>query len=146
MKIARRTSKRAVSPVLATVILIAITLVAATAVAGFVFGLLGTFTNSALVSASASPLCSGTPETCSVLLTNSGSENTVVAGTCTLNFGGSSYLGTVSVLAGSLAGGQTESVNCVSNTLGSHAVAGFQLTGSILLANGANVLFSTTAT
>jgi len=37
--------RRAISPVLATVILIAITLIAAIAIAGFVFGLFGTFTS-----------------------------------------------------------------------------------------------------
>ncbi|MEM3804287.1 MAG: type IV pilin N-terminal domain-containing protein [Conexivisphaerales archaeon] len=42
--------KRAISPVIATVILIAITLIAAVAIGGFVFGLFGSFTSSAQVS------------------------------------------------------------------------------------------------
>ena len=50
MKIVQHGRKRkAISPVLATVILIAITLIAAIAVAGFVFGLFGSFTSSATV-------------------------------------------------------------------------------------------------
>jgi len=47
MKITNNRKRKAISPVLATVILIAITLIAAIAVAGFVFGLFGTFTSSA---------------------------------------------------------------------------------------------------
>ena len=43
----RRKNRKAISPVLATVILIAITLIAAIAIAGFVFGLFGTFTSGA---------------------------------------------------------------------------------------------------
>ncbi|MEM0287404.1 MAG: type IV pilin N-terminal domain-containing protein [Nitrososphaerota archaeon] len=42
--------KKAISPVIATVILIAITLIAAVAIGGFVFGLFGSFTSSAQVS------------------------------------------------------------------------------------------------
>ena len=44
-------SRHGISPVLATVILIAITLVAAIAIAGFVFGLFGSFTSAPQVSA-----------------------------------------------------------------------------------------------
>ena len=138
-----RAGRKGISPVLATVILIAITLVAAAAVSGFLFGLLGTYSNSALVSASASPVCSGTPESCTLTLVNSGNLNTVLAGTCTLNFGGSSYLGTATLTSGSLGGGQTAHVTCTSTIAGSHAAAGSQLTGSVLIANGANVLFAT---
>jgi len=53
--------RKAISPVLATVILIAITLIAAIAVAGFVFGLFGTFTSSATLSIQAGTvICSKT--------------------------------------------------------------------------------------
>jgi len=45
MKIDSPRRRKAISPVLATVILIAITLIAAIAIAGFVFGLFGTFTS-----------------------------------------------------------------------------------------------------
>jgi len=45
MKISTPRRRKAISPILATVILIAITLIAAIAIAGFVFGLFGSFTS-----------------------------------------------------------------------------------------------------
>jgi flagellin-like protein len=137
--------KKAISPVLATVILISITLIAATAVSGFVFGLFGTFTSTAVVSASGSSSCSGTPESCTLFLSNTGSSNVAVTGVCRLNFGGSSYLGTASIVSGSLNAGRQATVSCVSSSPGSHATSGTQITGSVAIGNGAQVLFAATA-
>ena len=135
--------RKAISPVLATVILIAITLIAAIAISGFVFGLFGTYTNTARVEA-ISYSCSGTPEVCTVGLQNIGTANTAVAGSCTLTFQGSTYNGVAALTSGSLNGGSSGFVTCT-GPAGSHAVTGSEVEGSILLNNGANILFSASA-
>jgi len=138
------TGKReGISPVLATVILISITLIAATAISGFVFGLFGTFTSTAVVSASGSSSCTGTPESCTLFLTNTGTSSVALTGTCRLNFGGSSYLGTASLVSGNLNAGNSATVSCVSSA--SHATSGSQITGSVAIGNGAQILFAATA-
>jgi archaeal type IV pilus assembly protein PilA len=80
--------RKAISPVIATVILIAITLIAAIAIAGFVFGLFGSFTSSAQVTATASCVAAGTPPTCTVSLSNTGTASTNVL-SATITFAGS---------------------------------------------------------
>ena len=140
----RSRRRNGISPVLATVILIAVTVVAATSIAGFVFGLMGSFTNTATVSAT--PVsCSGTPESCLLSASNPGVGSTSITGTCRLTFGGASYQGTAVLVSGSLKGGGTAQITCTSNTPGSHAAAGSQITGSFIVGNGANVLFSAQA-
>ena len=138
----RRKNRRAISPVLATVHLIAITLIASTAIAGFVFGLFGTFTSTAQVSAG-TVSCSGTPEVCVVPLQNTGSGNTAITGVCNLAFAGGPYVGTA-VLTGSLQAGGGGLVSCTAPG-SAHAAAGSEVTGSITLGNGAYVLFAGTA-
>lgn len=135
---------KGISPVLATVILIAITIVAATSVAGFVFGLMGSFTDTATVSAS-SVSCAGTPEVCTLFVSNPGVGGTSITGVCSLTFGGNSYIGTAALVSGNLNGGGSGKVTCTSNTAGSHATAGSQITGWFTVGNGANVLFSAPA-
>jgi len=139
----RRKNRKAISPVLATVILIAITLIAAIAVAGFVFGLFGTFTSTAQVSASVTS-CSGTPEVCSLVLTNSGNANLASPTVCSMTFAGSTTQGTYAVVAGTLNSGASQTGTCTDNTAAAHAPAGSQVTGSVILANGGNALFSGT--
>ena len=136
-------SRKAISPVLATVILIAITLIAAIAISGFVFGLFGTYTNTARVEA-ISYTCTGTPIVCTVGLQNIGTANTVPSGSCTLSTGGTNYNGVAAVSSGSLNGGSSAVVTCTGPG-GSHAAVGTQVAGSILLNNGANILFSANA-
>ena len=136
-------SRRAISPVLATVLLIAITLIASTAIAGFVFGLFGTFTSTAQVSAG-TVSCSGTPEICVVPLQNSGSGNTAITGVCNLAFAGGPYVGAAVMTSGNLDAGSNGLVSCTAPG-SSHAAAGSEITGSITLGNGAYVLFAGTA-
>lgn len=136
----RAVRRKAISPILATVILIAITLIAAIAISGFVFGLFGTYTNTARVEA-ISYSCSGTPEVCTIGLENIGTANTALVGSCTMTFSGTSYSGVAAVSSGSLNGGSTAIVTCT-GPAGSHAPVGSQIEGSILLNNGADVLFS----
>src|SRR5437879_2928688 len=88
--------RKAISPVLATVILIAITLIAAIAIAGFVFGLFGSFTSSAQVQASVVTCTYTTYEFCTLQMSNSGSANAATSG-CSLTVGGKTFQGTTDV-------------------------------------------------
>lgn len=137
--------KAGVSPVLATVLLIAVTLIASLMTSGFVFGIMGTFTSVALVSVSGEGLCSGTPEACTLTLTNTGTSNTNLATSCRMSFGGSSYPGTVSLVSGSLNAGSRAVVLCSSGTAGSHAMPGSSVTGWLTIGWDLNLLFVATA-
>ena len=64
--------RQGISPVLATVMLIAITLIAAVAIAGFVFNLFGTFQNGPRLQV-VNAACD--PATCSLQVTNTGTAN-----------------------------------------------------------------------
>lgn len=137
--------KAAVSPVLATILLIVVTLVAALAMSGFYFGLMGTFANTALVSAGGAGSCAGTPEVCTLTVTNSGSGNANLGGDCKMNFGGSSYQGTTSVVSGSLNAGHSATVSCTSVTPGAHATSGSSITGWLMMGWNLEILFSAQA-
>lgn len=137
--------KAGVSPVLATVLLIAVTLIAALMMSGFVFGIMDTFTSVALVSVSGGGTCSGTPEACTLTLTNSGTGNANIATACRLSFGGSSYDGTVSLVSGSLNAGSKATVLCSSDAAGAHAMPGSSVTGWLAVGWDLNLLFIATA-
>jgi len=152
MRINSPKRRRAISPVLATVILIAITLIAAIAIAGFVFGLFGTFTSTARVQASATN-CSwnGANEVCTLILTNSGNANTATTGSCQLSYGGAAKSGEssnvnppVAAVVQAVNAGTPVTTYCMALT-GLAAGAGAQVTGSLVLANGGNALFSASA-
>ena len=108
MKITNVMKRRAISPVIATVILIAITLIAAIAIAGFVFGLFPGFTASAQVTQGTSSLSAG--------LLNGGTGNSLTAtcsGTASGNYIGLSNTGTGSTTVTSVSlilGGKTVAV------------------------------------
>ena len=154
MKIVQHGRKRkAISPVLATVILIAITLIAAIAVAGFVFGLFGTFTSSANL-ASQVVTCvhngggaGGLVGYCEISLTNTGGSSAAVTG-C-------SIYGTAGVVAATAGGvvvpstpvkaGTTTAapvnVYCQASAAGT---AGAVVSGSLTVASGAPLAFTGT--
>jgi len=143
MQISTRTHKRkAISPVLATVILIAITLIAAIAIAGFVFGLFGTFTKTATVVGS-TVSCTDAHGVCTINLTNSGNANTNTATTCSESYAGATYAGTTGAAQTIVAGGATVPVTCTP-TAAVPLSAGEEVSGSIALTNGGSVLFSGT--
>ena len=123
--------------------MIVVTLIAAVAVAGFVFGLMVSFTSIARVSAG-TPSCSGTPEVCALSLQNSGVGDVVITGTCTLRIGGNSSTGTASVQSGNLNAGDSAIVDCTAPN-SAHAQAGSAVTGWVGLQNGAEVFFYGTA-
>ena len=85
------------------------------------------------------------PETCELVLTNSGNASVAVTASCSLTFGGHTYSGTTSAQPTIPAGGSA-SLNCVGpNAAGAFATPGIQVTGAVILANGGNALFSATA-
>jgi flagellin-like protein len=137
--------RKAISPVLATVILIAITLIAAIAIAGFVFGLFGSFTSSAQVSAHVSKCTAGTGTTannnqCTVVLTNTGTSNVAVVG-------GSEQIGGVAVSCnaaptGTIPASGSLQVTCLQAVATAAQTVGSQAIGSFSLSNGASVPFS----
>jgi flagellin-like protein len=146
----QRKNRKAISPVLATVILIAITLIAAVAIAGFVFGLFGTFTSTARVQASVTSCvihgaAPGTGEDCNLVLTNSGNANVSPTGQCSVTYGGHTWSGTTATTA--LTAGTSGTYVCTSSGGATQvgATAGSQITGSVILGNGGNALFSATA-
>jgi archaeal type IV pilus assembly protein PilA len=140
--------KKAISPVLATVILIAITLIAAIAVAGFVFGLFGSFTSSARVSVTSATLIHGitavTP-TGTITALNTGTSNTNVNG-ISLTYGGQTCTPAIAgappgvpITAGA-APGTTMTVTAGGCTVAS--TSGEAFSGSLSLANGGQAPFT----
>jgi len=135
--------RKAISPVLATVILIAITLIAAIAVAGFVFGLFGSFTSSAKVQVSTSTLAHAI--TGSILALNTGTSNTNV-NSITLTYGGQTCTPTITAptpatITAGVASGVSLTVaagGCAAGT------AGESYSGMLYLSNGAQVPFTGT--
>jgi len=148
MRIIPPTKRKAISPVLATVILIAITLIAAIAIAGFVFGLFGTFTSTARVQASVTAcnyngIVAG-DEACTIVLVNSGNANTATTGSCSMTALGTTHAGVVGG-GGTVTAGATLTITC-GYVAAAQLGGGVQVTGSVILANGGNALFSATAT
>ena len=94
MNIRKFSKKKAISPILATVILIAITLIAAVAIAGFVFGLFGSFTSTAQISVSSSN-CTVSASTgdisCNIYFLNTGTGTGSVSG-ASISYGGAGYI------------------------------------------------------
>jgi flagellin-like protein len=149
MKIVQHGRKRkAISPVLATVILIAITLIAAIAVAGFVFGLFGSFTSSATVTAQVTSCDSATGK-CNVTLTNTGTSNVAMTG-CSVQINGKADASVTFVADNAVttvpASGSLGAV-CTSNILATGWTAqtvGSMAVGQFSMSNGASVPFSGT--
>jgi len=135
----QRKNRKAISPVLATVILIAITLIAAIAIAGFVFGLFGSFTSSAQVSAQVTS-CTGATDTCIVTLTNTGTSNAAVTG-CTVQVSGKAMAPTAAP-AGAIGASSSASFTCGPFTAPVAQTVGSQAIGQFSLSNGASVPFS----
>src|SRR5438309_8345115 len=101
----RETGRRAISPIVATVLIVAVTLVASVAIAGFVFGVFGTSTNSAQVAVTAASLRST-----DFLTTNAGITFTCGAAAGSFQTGSTHGSATVTVTAGTPnCAGQTKS-------------------------------------
>ena len=154
MQIVNSRKRKAISPVLATVILIAITLIAAIAIAGFVFGLFGTFTNNAQVSVTAVSV-SNDGATYTLRFQNSGTiAATVNSVTITYGSGGATHTASCTPAAANSVppGGQlvlmdTGPNNCdlaVGGLTAFPGVVGAQFSGSASLSNGGQALLSGT--
>jgi len=131
--------RKAISPVLATVILIAITLIAAIAIAGFVFGLFGSFTSSAQVSAQVQ-LChheSTGGDNCRVNLTNIGTSN-AAATACAVSLSGVMTPGTLNGTSTTVKASSSQVLSCWVAT-GAAQTIGSQAIGTFAMSNGASV-------
>ncbi|MDA4123923.1 MAG: type IV pilin [Thaumarchaeota archaeon] len=133
--------RKAISPVLATVILIAITLIAAIAIAGFVFGLFGSFTSSAQVSAQVVGCTAVANTVCTINLLNSGTSNANTVGS-SIKYGGVTYTGNACGGVTATAGATTPATCTM--TAAVVPTHGSAFTGSISLSNGASVPFTGT--
>jgi flagellin-like protein len=141
-----RKNRKAISPVLATVILIAITLIAAIAIAGFVFGLFGSFTSSAQVSAINTALVHGTAlagPTGNVYVQNTGTSNANV-NSMSLTFGGQTCSPTMAVTTVTAGAGSTTIAITGAGTCATASVAGEAFSGLLSLSNGGQVPFTGT--
>ncbi|MGD0318913.1 MAG: archaellin/type IV pilin N-terminal domain-containing protein [Nitrososphaerales archaeon] len=144
MKIVQSGKKRkAISPVLATVILIAITLIAAIAVAGFVFGLFGTFTSSATLTINSATVSCTVPtlagvSTCTMDVVNTGSGSTSIT-----SAGPATGLGVTFAMAGPISiPANSAGVNITLTS--AHASPGQVASGYLVVTSGANLGFSVT--
>jgi flagellin-like protein len=160
-------TRRAISPIIATVLIIAVTLIAAVAIGGFVFGIFGSSTNSAQVAVTgqnlvaadllstntaASPTCSVAGGADDITLTNTGTAAVSVTGV-TITWGGSvnsfSVSGTCIVSAAGNAGATTNGnpmsvLFGATNKLSQSAVTGQTYTGTVTMGNGAVLVFQGT--
>jgi flagellin-like protein len=141
MQIVKKKNKRkAISPVLATVILIAITLIAAIAVAGFVFGLFGSFTSTARIADVQAQLPDGIITAAGLAFQNTGTSNAMV-NSITLTYGGVTCSPTITPTSIPATGAATPvpitALNgCAAGTSGQSFV------GSAALSNGGSAAFS----
>ncbi len=122
--------------IVVTMVLIVIGLISNVMVAGFAFGLLGSYATSPEVSAQfvgCSSSASG--GVCNVLLNNIGARNVDTAGSCIEN----SRLGSVGS-GGTVPAGGTLNVSCT--VTGFTIQSGDLVTGSVSLSNGASVYFA----
>jgi hypothetical protein len=129
----KRAKRRATSPLIAEVALMAVTLVAGLAITGFVFGLVGNFMSNAMVSVTATS-CNGKAGvlTCSFTASNTGSTSTAVTDVAATY--GSNYLnGTAATML--VPAGQTVTFTG-SWTIPTPLRAGSMITGVVALANG----------
>jgi len=139
--------RKAISPVLATVILIAITLIAAIAIAGFVFGLFGSFTSTARVSVISTSLThnAATPfMTGSINVQNIGTSNTNV-NSMTVSYGGVQCAPQINGGNPQLVTAGVASVTVSLTAVGTCTAAtnaGEAFVGSLALSNGGQIPFS----
>jgi flagellin-like protein len=145
MNIRNVRKRKAISPVLATVILIAITLVAGVAIAGFAFGLfgtLGTTANISVLSVSCTSGATGTDKI-SVIVTNTGGAAGSITGVSPSNLAGGAAMG-ATTLPYSIAANTATATVVLSPTV--ILSSGQTITGSLLVNGGSPVPFSVTCT
>jgi len=146
----QRKNRKAISPVLATVILIAITLIAAIAIAGFVFGLFGSFTSTAQVSVTSTALSSTTWTTGvagTIVASNTGTGNTNINSVSMTYSGQTCSLTNVAYnpATGQVKAGASNTITLTTDAGCTTApTSGEQFVGSLSLSNGGQVAFTGT--
>ena len=139
MRLRRRLqgSRRAVSPVLAELLLIVVSVITGLLVGSFGFQLIGTAAHPAEVSAQLNSCApSGSNVTCSLTLANVGGSNVDTTSLCAVGSSGGNL-----VSGGTVPAGGTLQVDCsVAGMSAAHL--GVLVTGWIALTNGADVFFA----
>jgi len=149
-----KNQRKGISPIIATLTLVAITLVAAVAIGGFVFGVFGSQTSTPQVSVTYVYIPS-TVENSTLTVTanqteagdnygvimvqNVGAANVGISGVSLTYAGSTAYAPLTSV---TLESGKTQTIYITS--LPQEAVAGQQFTGAVILSNGVQVPFTGT--
>ena len=129
-------SRKAVSPVLAELLLIFVSLLTALLVGSFTFQMMGTAAHPAEVSAQFdSCTARGTNETCSLTLANLGASNVQTLPSCEVDSDGGNL-----VSGGIVPAGGTLTVSCLVVGL-PDAGTGSPITGWVALSNGASIYF-----
>jgi len=146
--------RKGISPLIATLTLIAVTLVAAVAVGGYVFGIFGSQTSTAQVSVTYAQISAhqagsaltiqvgGNPPTNpigTIKLVNSGTSSIGISG-LSLTYGGTTAFASAS--SGTIQSGSTQTIYITD--LATDATAGQQFTGAVVLSNGVQIPFSGT--
>jgi flagellin-like protein len=153
---------RAISPIIATVLIVAVTLIASLAVSGFVFGVFGESENTAQVAITGNALlaanflsggatktftCATNPAGSYLTLTNTGSSGASVTGiTITWAGGQTAYTvsGTCRIGASGSATATTYVIFPATTQITSSAVTLQAYTGTVALSNGAQLLLTGT--
>ncbi len=157
-------SRRAISPIIATVLIIAVTLIASVAIGGFVFGIFAQGQNSAQIAVTGTALnalgfTSGTGGTITcttaapalpyLTLTNTGTGSSAVA-SITITWAGSNNAyaltasTTCSIGAAGTTAAQTFAQFVATPKVSVLPVSGQAYTGTVTLTNGAQLLFTGT--
>ena len=155
--------RRAISPIIATVLIIAVTLIASVAVGGFVFGIFAQGQNSAQIAVTGTALlalnflstnagktftCASSSSAAYLTLTNTGSGSSSIAAISLTWAGGNSAFTLLSGTCNIGASGSTTATTYVifpaSTKITPSAIAGQTYTGTVTLSNGAQLLLTGT--
>jgi len=156
-------NRRAISPIIATVLIIAVTLIAAVAIGGFVFGVFGTSAQSAQIQVTGTTLnalgftagAGGTitcvttgPTAPYITLTNTGTASSSITG-ITITWGGANNPFALTAATSCAIGGagSASAITYAQFVAAKVTIAptiGQSYSGTITLSNGANVLFTGT--
>jgi flagellin-like protein len=149
--------RKAISPIIATVLIIAVTLIAAVAIGGFVFGIFGSSSNSAQIAVTSQNLvgttmaAGGGSVSCAtgstangITLTNTGTA-AASATSVSITFGGAVYsfpiVGSCIVTAAGNSAGNPLSITVGGVTV-TGATSGQSYTGTVTMSNGAILIFA----
>jgi flagellin-like protein len=154
--------RKAISPIIATVLIIAVTLIASVAIGGFVFGIFAQGQNSAQIAVTGTALiaadfltggstqtftCATTSSLAYLTLTNTGTGTATVA-TISLTWAGGNTAYTLTAACNVGASGSptatTYIIFPITSKITPSAVSGQTYTGTVTLSNGAQLLLTGT--